>query len=71
MMKYLLVIQICSTLMQQCTDPVPMYPHHDNYYDCATSGFIRGISMIREIGVDEVNEKKIVVNFVCRPLENT
>lgn len=69
-MKFLLVIQICSALAQQCTTPIPIYPHHDNYYDCATAGFIRGLSVIRELGQQEVNEKHMLVNFSCQKLED-
>jgi hypothetical protein len=57
--------------MQQCTDPVEVYPLHNSYYDCATSGFIRGMSVIRELGIEEVNDKKMLMNFTCLPMETT
>ena len=64
-MKFLLIIQICSTLIQQCTEPVELYPLKNSYYDCATGGFLRGITVVREIGEEEVNNKNILVNFAC------
>jgi hypothetical protein len=66
MMKYLLVIQICSSVMQTCTDPMPIYPMYSSHYNCATGGFLSGISVIRELGEEEVNKDKIYVNFVCQ-----
>ena len=57
-MKFLLVIQICSVITQQCTQPVEMGMYKD-HYDCATAGFINAMSAIREIGVEEVKSKQI------------
>jgi hypothetical protein len=66
MMKYLLVIQICSSVMQTCTDPISIYPMYSSHYNCATGGFLHGISVIRELGEEEVNKDKIYVNFMCQ-----
>jgi hypothetical protein len=64
-MKFLLIIQICSTLLQECTEPIEIYPLYNSHYDCATGGFLRGMTMVREIGEEEVNNKNILVNFAC------
>jgi hypothetical protein len=66
MMKYLLVIQICSSVMQTCTNPIPIYPMYSSHYNCATGGFLHGINVIRELGEEEVNKDKIYVNFMCQ-----
>ena len=67
-MKFLLVIQICSVITQQCTQPVEVgrYKYH---YDCATAGFINAMGAIREIGPEEVNTNKLLVNFYCKEQE--
>jgi len=70
MIKYLLIIQICSVVMQQCTEPLEMYPLYNSHYDCATGGFIRGMAAIREIGPEEVNSKHILINFKCEKQES-
>jgi hypothetical protein len=68
-MKFLLVIQICSAITQQCTQSVEIDRYKD-HYDCATAGFINAIGTIREIGVEEVNKNKLLVNFSCREQES-
>ena len=65
-MKFLLTIQICSALMQQCTPPIEM-GIYNSYYDCATAGFIKGISTIRELGEEYTNENRMLMNFSCKP----
>ena len=69
-MKFLLTIQICSAIMAQCTQPVEMGTYN-SHYDCATAGFINAMGTMREIGVEEVNNNKLLFNFSCKEQEST
>ena len=68
-MKFLLVIQICSIIAQQGTGSYEIGRYKD-HYDCATAGFINAMGAIREIGVEEVNTNKLLVNFSCKEQES-
>jgi hypothetical protein len=68
-MKFLLVIQICSIVAQQCTGSYEVGKYKD-HYDCATAGFINAMGTIREIGPEEVNNNKLLVNFFCQEQES-
>ena len=68
-MKFVLVLQICSAISQQCTEPVQIGRYKD-HFDCATAGFINAMGAIREIGSEEVNKNKLLVNFSCKEQEN-
>jgi hypothetical protein len=70
-MKFLLTIQICSAIMSQCTQPVEMGSTYNSHYDCATAGFIKGITALRELGEEYVNEKRMLMNFACKSQETT
>ena len=69
-MKFLLTIQICSAIMQQCAPPLEL-GFYDSHYDCATAGFIRGMGVIREFGEEYTNENRMLMNFACTPQETT
>ena len=69
-MKFVLVIQICSVIAQQCTGSYEIGRYKD-HFDCATAGFINAMGTIREIGVEEVNTNKLLVNFSCKEQEST
>ena len=69
-MKFLLVIQTCSTVLQQCTEPIQMNTYN-SHYDCATAGFLKGITVIRELGVEYSNENKMEMNFSCKELTSS
>lgn len=68
-MKFILAIQICSALMQNCTPPIEV-GSYKSHYDCATAGFIKGMGVLRELGEEYVNEKNMLMNFSCTPIEN-
>jgi hypothetical protein len=68
-MKFVLVIQICSVIAQQCTGSYEIGKYKD-HFDCATAGFINAMGTIREIGVEEVNKNKLLVNFSCQEQES-
>ena len=68
-MKFVLVIQICSVIAQQCTGSYEIGRYKD-HFDCATAGFINAMGAIREIGVEEVNQNKLLVNFYCKEQES-
>jgi len=65
-MKFLLTIQICSALMQQCTPPLDVGVYN-SHYDCATAGFIKGMGVLRELGEEYTNENRMLMNFSCTP----
>jgi len=68
-MKFVLIIQICSVIAQQCTGSYEIGRYKD-HFDCATAGFINAMGTIREIGVEEVNKNKLLVNFSCQEQES-
>ena len=70
MIKFLLIIQICSIVLQECAPPLKIYPLYNSHYDCANGGFLHGLTAIRELGVNEVNQKIIYLNFSCKELNN-
>lgn len=70
-MRFLLIVQICSAVAQQCTNPVEFYPSYNTHYDCATAGFIKGMGVIREFGEEYTNEQRMLMNFSCTPQETT
>jgi len=70
-MKFILIIQICSVIVQQCTNPIEIYPMYNSHFDCASGGFLRGLTVIRELGEEEVNDKKMIFNFTCKELINS
>ena len=53
--------------MQQCTEPLQINTYN-SHYDCATAGFLKGITVLRELGVEYSNKNKMLMNFSCTEL---
>jgi len=67
-MKFMLVLQICSSIYQQCSEPMPNNIPYDSYYDCSTAGYLNALTINQSLGIEEVNKGKIMVNFRCEEL---
>ena len=65
-MKYMLVIQICSAIYQQCSDPHPNFQYYDSFHDCSTAGYLNALTINQSMGSIEVNKSKVLINFRCQ-----
>tara|TARA_A100001037_G_scaffold158425_1_gene142850 strand:- start:793 stop:1008 length:216 start_codon:yes stop_codon:yes gene_type:complete len=71
MIKFLMMIKVCSAVYVEC---MPEFQHKvvfDNWYDCAQAGLTETKYLMREIGPKVVNRDKITVSFVCEPMSTT
>jgi len=70
MMKYILIMKICSAVHGDC---LPEYNAgtFDTWFDCAANGTINTGSAMAEIGPDLVNSNKIYITFKCKAANET
>ena len=66
MVKFLLVIQICSAIHGNCL-PEQRVNVFDSWYDCAAFGTQETTKLMELIGEDLINNNKIYITFSCRP----
>jgi hypothetical protein len=66
MIKYILIMQICSSLSGQCEAPKTMGIQFNDHYHCAISGYSIAGSMMKELGDQRVNDELINIRFGCR-----
>ena len=66
-MGYLLALHICSATLMSCGKPI-VFPAENNHYNCTKSGYIHSINLLRELGEEEVTNKKIFITFTCQPV---
>ena len=64
-MKFLLIMQVCSSIHLSCMNEMPG-GEYVTHFDCATAGYLNAIGMMRDIGVEQTNEQKIVISFKCK-----
>ncbi len=64
-MKFLLIMQVCSTIHLACMEEMTM-GIYKTHFDCATAGYLNAMGLMRELGEDEVNRNKITIQFKCK-----
>jgi hypothetical protein len=69
--KFILVLQICSAVYQQCSDPFPQLEPYNTFYDCATAGYLNAITINQELGKQEIIKGKIMVSFKCEQITSS
>ena len=74
LMKYILVLYLCSMVSGECpSSTISMY-QFDNHYDCVDAGYgvsqqtFRNLEVLEEWDKDYINEHKIAVRFECKKL---
>tara|TARA_R110000796_G_scaffold67457_1_gene154934 strand:+ start:42 stop:257 length:216 start_codon:yes stop_codon:yes gene_type:complete len=65
MIKFLLVLKICSGVHMDCMSQFEHNPLFNNYYECSTVGYLRSLKIMDDMGVDFVNRAEIQVRFKC------
>jgi len=71
MIKFILIIKICSFMHMDCLQEYSSSIVFDNYYECVTAGHIRSVTTLNNMGGDFVNRAKIVIKFSCEESTNS
>ena len=69
MLKFALIISICSSLDGSCLYPLQRDKLFPTHYDCAVAGYQHSQTILRSFGKDRVNESKVIISFKCKPTE--
>jgi hypothetical protein len=70
MIKFLLVMQICSGLYGNCMSEQTML-EHDTWSECSRQGTINTLATIDMLGDDQMNASRLYVKFYCRQVNTT
>ena len=66
MIKFLLVMKVCSALDGTCL-PEQAVDVHNSWYNCAMAGIGESATLMQIIGEDLINRNKLVIGFSCQP----
>ena len=65
MLKFVLVMKICSVVHGDCL-PEKLVSFHDSWYNCAKKGSLETIELMELIGEDLINQNKLFISFTCK-----
>ena len=70
MLKFVLIISICSSLDGSCLYPLQRDKLFNTHYDCAVAGYQHSQTMLRSFGKDRVNESRVIISFKCKSIKD-
>ena len=65
MIKYLLILQVCSFLTGECKPPVELEQKYNSWYECAAAGSLNSLTLLQAEGAEAINEYKLSVKYGC------
>ena len=68
MVKYILVIYLCSVSTQTCNNGSILPFEYNDHYDCAVAGYDFSKKTMMEMDRDLINKDSLAIKFECRPL---
>ena len=71
MIKFILVLSVCSFLTGECKPPVQPPIVYNSWADCATDASVKSLELLQEEGKDNVNQYRLAVKFGCYPVSET
>ena len=66
MIKFILIIQLCSLVHMDCMKEFQSNIVFNSYYECMTSGHECSINTLNNMGEQFVDRTKIVIKFSCQ-----
>jgi len=70
-MKFLLIIQICSSIHSGCLEPLNNTLFYDSWKNCGMAGYEQAMNVMKILDPYKVNKERIYVQFTCKEVETT
>ena len=65
MIKFMLVMQLCSSLTGYCSQDFMHSEKFESYKSCMIEGSKISMNVFKELPAKEVNKQKATINFYC------
>ena len=68
MIKFILILHLCSTINGECFDSqyVGELPDH---YTCVKAGYIQAYKSFETLDKEEINKQKLAIKFECKEIK--
>jgi|TARA_Y100000310_G_C19967025_1_gene483784 hypothetical protein len=70
MIKYVLILNICSFLSQPiCNEKIIVPIEYQNFHNCITQGYIHSYNSLMKMDKDNIERNKLAIKFECKSVE--
>ena len=71
MIKFVLVLSVCSFLTGECRNPVQPPIVYNSWAECAADASLRSLELLQKEGKASVNRYRLAVKFGCYQISET
>ena len=71
MIKFILVLSVCSFLTGECKPPVQPPIVYNDWAECAADASVKSLELLQKEGKDNVNKYRLAVKYGCYPISET
>ena len=71
MIKFILVLQVCSFLSGECKIAVQPDIVYNEWAECTADASVRSLELLQKEGRENVNQYRLAVKFGCYPISET
>jgi len=65
--KFILILHLCSSLTGECFDNQTL-SEHDDHYSCVMNGYAQAYTSLQTLDITDINERKLAIRFECKEL---
>ncbi len=67
MIKFILILHLCSSLTGECFENQTL-SEHDDHYSCVMNGYAQAYTSLQTLDITDINERKLAIRFECKEL---
>ena len=71
MIKFLLIMQVCSSVHMDCMPQFEHTPLFETHSSCVMSGHLSSMRMMNDMGEDFVERARIQIKFNCKKINES
>ena len=71
MIKFILVLQVCSFLSGECKIAVQPPVVYNDWAECAADASVKSLELLQKEGKDNVNQYRLAVKYGCYEVHDT
>ena len=71
MIKFVLVLSVCSFLTGECRNPVQPPIVYNSLAECAADASVKSLELLQKEGKDNVNKYRLAVKVGCYPINES
>ena len=68
MIKFVLILHLCSSISGECFENQTI-AEHDDYFSCVKNGYFQSYVSLSSLNVEDINKRKLAIRFECKELK--